>query len=431
MVGKGVRASLIVAVTLLILGWGRVVHVDAQGTPSFRVDPGTQNVASGSTFEVNIVQTTAFSPTAAQTDLQFDPSLVQVVNAEAGAPYASATFLVGVAPQTTAEAIAEANTTGVLKNMAVFILPGTGTAGSAGDNVAFKVTMRAKDFSGASPLRFAGFIQMLDENGGCYGCPATGDVPPLGPISVSEGSVNITGGGAPPPPGAAPAATPSVVGGTPTVSAATPAPRTPLATGSQVSTVLSESGRDEVTGTSLLLEPRSLEVAKGEQFSLQLKSSSDVALSSVTVQIRFDSEAVALESIEPGSAWTDATGADEATLETVVSQANETSSIEASLLLGSGESTSAGEDTVMTLNMRGADTDATSPLQFVSVQMTDADGNAVTAKFEDGQVIVGSGGAASSSLATWALIFLLLVAVGGTGYGAYFMVQRRRRQWAT
>src|SRR5262245_38848385 len=86
----------------------------AQGGASFRTDPPTQDVASG-TFEVNIVQTTPFSPTGAQASVQFDPTLLKIVNVEPGPGYASATFVVGVAPQTTQEAIAEANSTGELK----------------------------------------------------------------------------------------------------------------------------------------------------------------------------------------------------------------------------------------------------------------------------------------------------------------------------
>jgi hypothetical protein len=268
---------------------------------------------------------------------------------------------------------------------------------------------------------------MLDENGGCYGCAANADPPPLGGVSVTDGNVTVTGGGAPPPPGLTPEATPSPAG-TPTIALATIPPSSGEAT--QVSTVLSGTSRDDISGTTLRLEPQGLEVDKGESFTIELKSASDVPISSVQVELKFNQEALDLEGIEAGEKWSDATGADESSLETVVEQGNETGSVEASFQLGTGESAPAGDDTIMTLSMTAGDVDAMADLEFVSVQMTDANGSPVEATFEDGLIKVGSGGATRSSLLTWTLVALLLAAVAGTGYGAYYMVRRRQRQWS-
>jgi hypothetical protein len=420
----------VVAMMTIVAFWGGEMRgrVDAQSAPSFRLDPASQDVASGAQFEVKVIQTTPFAPTGAQADLQFDPSLLQVVGVEAGEPYASATFLVGVAPQTTQEAIGEANTTGLLKNMAVFILPGTGTAGSAGDNVAFKLTMKAREFSGTSSLKLAGFVQMLDENGGCYGCPP-GDagIPVLGPVTASDASVNVTGGGAPPPPGAVPPATPTA-GGTATIAAATPAPRTPLASVTFESAVLAET--TGISGNALSVEPAESRVGKGDDFSITVKARSDQPVSGVSLQLEYDAEAADVSSIELGADWADATGADEASLEAAVGQANDTGSIELSLLATGSEAVAAGETTVAVIKMHSSDSDTKSNLRFVSGDVQSADGNPITVTFENGLIIVGNGGASGNSMYTWALVFLVLLAMGGTAFGSYYMIRRRRRQWA-
>jgi hypothetical protein len=218
------------------------------------------------------------------------------------------------------------------------------------------------------------------------------------------------------------------VAGTPTVAIGTiTSGGTP---GGGVNTVLAGSSGGDISGTTVLMSPNPAEVAKGEEFDLQIQTRSDVPLSSVQLQLSYKPDVMEIVSLSPGPDWANANGASESSLDTVKSQANTAGSIETSFLLSSGESAPAGEGTVLTLHLRANDTDATTLVRFVSVQVTDADGNAVDAEFQDGQIVVGSGGTSASSFMTWMLVSMILLIIAGTGYGSYFMVKRRRRQWA-
>jgi hypothetical protein len=107
------------------------------------VDPAWQVVAPGSTFTVTILQTSDVATLGVEASISFDPALVQVDSVQRGDAYAGANLLMGVAPQTPEEAIAAANESGSLENVAVaFVTPGSGSV-PAGDEPALVITMRA------------------------------------------------------------------------------------------------------------------------------------------------------------------------------------------------------------------------------------------------------------------------------------------------
>jgi hypothetical protein len=97
------------------------------GSASLSVSPAGQTVGNGAAFSITIVQDADVATSGAQADMAFDPALVRVVSVEKGTAYSSASLVIGVAPQTTQEAIDEANSTGTLENISAFYLPGVGS----------------------------------------------------------------------------------------------------------------------------------------------------------------------------------------------------------------------------------------------------------------------------------------------------------------
>jgi hypothetical protein len=404
----------------------------AQGT--LRVDPATQSVGSGAEFNVTILQNADVTTLGAQASLRFDPAVLEIVTVQAGAPYAEAQLLLSGSAE---EAIAEANQTGLLRCAATFFVPGSGSI-PAGDAEFLVIKMRAKA-GGSVPLALVGDgcgnandsrMEMLDENGSNI------------PVTGTDGSVTVSGA-APPPPGptAAASATPA---GTPTVAIGTITPRTPVSegtpNGSGVTAVATNDGNatpGEEAPYAVFIDPESIDVEKDASFTVNVNYRSDVPLSGAAVQVNFDQRVLAVEGIEPATAWAEATGAEESTLEALVEQANTPSetnagSIEAVLLL-SGESIPAGTGPLMTLKLRSSDKDARAILRFVSAELTGEDGTALTTDYQNGfgEVTVGNGGATSSRQTALTLGGLALLALGGTAGGARYMIQRRRKQWAS
>ena len=122
-------------------------------------------MAAGNSFSVAIRQNASVVTTGAQTSFTFDKNLVQLVSVTKGPAYGSAALTMGVAPQTIAQAIAAANTTGSLPNIASFYLPG-GSSVPAGDQTFVTVAMTAKPGTagGTSALTLSG-VSMLNASG--------------------------------------------------------------------------------------------------------------------------------------------------------------------------------------------------------------------------------------------------------------------------
>jgi hypothetical protein len=154
----------------------------------------------GAEFTVILVQQAGFVTTGAESDLQFDPTLIQVISVEKSQAYAKASLVMGVAPQTPAEAIAEANTSGRLKNIGTFFVPGPGANVPAGQ--AEFVRIKLKTAATASNTTTA--LKLLDlEMLNAEGVPVT--------VAGADGAVVIQAG----------AAVPTAVGPSSTVAGAT------------------------------------------------------------------------------------------------------------------------------------------------------------------------------------------------------------------
>jgi hypothetical protein len=112
-------------------------------TVALSVSPADLVVEPGASFSVTVRQDSAVATTAVEFDFTFDRTRLHVTDVVPAAAYASAaTLFIGVAPQTEAEALADANdTTGVLNNVAV--IKDYGASVPAGTAEAIVITLQA------------------------------------------------------------------------------------------------------------------------------------------------------------------------------------------------------------------------------------------------------------------------------------------------
>jgi hypothetical protein len=160
---------------------------NAQGTIS--ITPTTVTAPPGAEFTIILVQDASFVTTGAETDFKFDPTVLQVVTVEKSAAYQKGQLLSGVAPQPLAQAIAEANTTGTLKNLAAFFVPGSGSipAGQS-EFLRIKVKVSSSSSNTTTALSLAD-MEMLNDQG-----------EPLTVAAGTSGQVTVQAGAAAPTP---------------------------------------------------------------------------------------------------------------------------------------------------------------------------------------------------------------------------------------
>jgi hypothetical protein len=410
-------AALLAAAAVAMIGAAPV-----RSTPAFAasaiisVTPATQTVATGATFAVTVTQSFAGETTSAEANVTFDPSIVQLVDAQPGPAYASATLLFGRVegsdtgdagqPQTAEEAVAEANQTGVLLNAAAFLVPGSGTA-PAGDNAFLVLTMKAVAAAGRSPIRLSN-VELLD--GQYNNVEVTG-----------TGGEVIVGG-----PGAAPAGAPTAA-----PAGATPAPvatvtagavQTPSAANTPASGVLGDTKAPSLTKADFAISPATLKVAKEATFTFDVTQLVDGAATSAQAKLSFKKDLLEIVKLEPGAGWK----ADSKALADAATAANSNGELDVTLSANKakGPATS-GASTVLTVTMKGrAGKEGTSAIKLVSTDITGADGKSAPSTTKNGEVTVGSAGGGSSMVLIIVGVLAAVVIVGGGG--AAFAVRRAR-----
>ncbi len=265
--------ALVVAVALALIalvGMRPAVAADA----SLAVVPASQSVNEGAAFTVTINQNVGVATSGGQTDLTFDPALVQILSVERGPAYTGASFLLGVAPQTKAEAIAEANNTGTLQNVALFFLPGTGSV-PAGETTFVTVGMQARPaVGGTSALTLSG-AEMLDGAGNPLTVSLTnGEVMVLGPTPTAT------------PPGQTPGPTPTPTA-TLTPTPTPTAPPTPTPAPDAIFTVT----------------PQTQTVPPGAEFSITVVQRANIIPIGAQTDLTFDPAVVQIVSVTRGQAY--------------------------------------------------------------------------------------------------------------------------------
>lgn len=393
-----VAALLAAAMTVVgLLGWpARAVAADGA---TFRVDPPSLTVDSGEIFIVRIVQNAAVPTIGAQTNVVFDARSLQILDMKPGPDYAKGLFLYGSADDgssASAEAaIAKANETGVLRNVATFLLPGSGSV-PPGEALVVELTLRATGTDGGTQSVRLRRLHLLDEGG--IELP----VSTINATVTLRPSATASGGASSPPPSAT--STPPPSGG---VAAATHVAG--AAVGPAAVTVVPASGS----------------IALLTSTTIDLKVRTHVPASSVTADLVFDRSVLQITNIEAGPAWSQAVilaGGAGLTLAQAIEQANETGSLSGvGVFLPPGSTTMpTGEGAFLTVSVKGL-IDGTSSLTLTRASVFDGLGQDLDVTLTSARLVVGSGGGPSPLLIGGALLAVVTVS------GGIFLARSTRR----
>jgi hypothetical protein len=172
--------AVVLGAAAVVLGVSLLSSGASASSADIAVSPASQNVSTSSLLTLTVSQNATIDTSGIQVDLSFDPLVLHITDLVTASSYSSASLLAGLAPQTTQQAMAEANQTGILPNLAAFFTGSTTVP--AGITDAIQITLRACK-PGTSTVSLAGYT-MLDSIGN-----------PLDQINVSSGSVGVSGSG--------------------------------------------------------------------------------------------------------------------------------------------------------------------------------------------------------------------------------------------
>ena len=357
-------AALALSVGVLLGAARPGLAAAASNGPSatLRVDPATSTVDGGATFAINVVQNASVETIGAQANLAFDPKLVHVTDVKPGELYTKGLFLFGSSDDGTNKslpaAIAKANLTGILQNVATFLVPGSGTV-PPGDAVVVTITMKAEHGPGGTTPLNLNIPQISDPNGNLFTAFATGGSVTVGASAAASDDV--------PSAAAPPSAPPSANGGGPAGSAAS---------------------------AMVAVVPAGTQVAIGAIVRVDLKVAAGRDVSGVTANLGFDRTVLQVTKVELGSAWGGATllgGATGGTVDSAIAQANTSGVLTNVGVLVPSPSLPGGGGVFLSVTMKGL-VDGTSPLKLTGVSVLGADGSNETATVQSSQLVVGSGG---------------------------------------
>lgn len=397
----------------------RVAHAQ---TATIAVRPSKTQLAPAETFNVSVVQNVDEPTIAAQGNLYFDASLLKVVSIEPGPDYADAQFIVGDAASevaaTVEEAIAAANGSGVLANIGVFYLPGSGVVDS-GEHQVVSITMQAlPSAAGTSLLKFdSRQVMGLDPYG--HEVPHTQEVGVLlesesqngdqhvFPATVQQSQVTVVAGATPAPaPSAGVSTTP-----TPT--------RKPAASGgATVNPAVAAQIKMTVT-------PGSLDVKSGQTGTATVEVDAPFPIAGGGFKLAFD-KSLSITEIKPGEKWQLSSPPN---YSTTISRANEAGEVNLSIKQKTGSSPlAAGKVTLFTITFKPASGDASTDLTLSQGYVLDEDGNNVEIAALAAESIAESGGGGGGSSILLIVGGLLGVGVLGGG-GFYTWRTTRRNRW--
>jgi Cohesin domain len=373
-----IRFLFVLAVVLSFAAF--TVRPSSAANSTLSVVPSTQTVNPGASFTVEIKQNAPSAVMGAQTDLKFDAGLVQITDVTRGAAYDGpppAAFLIGVAPQTKAEAIAEANTTGTLQNVTlVWSVPGTGSV-PAGEQTFIRVSMTAKSVGGKSPLTLEG-MEMFDT----AATPFT--------VTANNGEVNVTGSTATPTPTPCAECTPSPTPTPTKVPVPTPTPSPTL-----------------VFAGSMSVAPNSWTVPPTAEFDVTVVQNANVVTTGAQTDLKFDPAVIQVVDVTKGRPYAagqlimgivpdpPATPPPSAERKTqTIAQANASGTLEnvaAFFVPGTpGGSVPPGEAVFLNIVLRAV-TDGKTALTLANMEMLNEAGESVGVGANNGEVVVQTG----------------------------------------
>ncbi len=399
------------------LASGNVASADGA---TLRVDPPTSTVAVGSTFTVNIVQNASVPTSGAGADVVFAPAAIHLDSVQAGPPYASASMLAGVAPQTVQNAIDESNMTGVLKNLAVFFLPGTGSV-SSGDQIGFTLTFRGVsdsspsiDLANGEVLDTTGTSLTVTTTGGAVTVGAGGSTPTPSPTATETGTATETSVPTDTPVPGAPTATttststatrtaiPATSTSVPSSTSTAPATQAPKATSTLVPTPTWTPTPFQGAG-SIFVVPDSLSVNPDTDFTIDVNQAADFTTVGTQTNLEFDPNVVQVTSVDRGPAFTRSGGAllvgtvdnqhKQQTTAEAIAEANSTGvlkNISAYYLVGTSH-VDTGTNSFLIVKMKSAHSEGSTALKLTDPAMLDIDQSPVVITAADGQLTVKKG----------------------------------------
>lgn len=357
--------GLLLTALAIATGTGSASTPDA----TLSVDPATKSVEQNEEFTLAIKLDSNVPASGAQTDIEFDRELLEVVDVVAGSSFQGASFLIGINPQTKEQAIAEANnSTGKVENVATFFVPGAGSA-PAGRAEFAVVTFKARAVGGTSPITLS----------------ATESTDATGTSLVTTGTAGeVTVAGA--------TASPTPVGQTPTPSP-TPSP-TPVPT-----PVPTPTPTPAAIQARMWVNPATLSVRPGAEFTVEVRQKTDIATGGSQTDLTFNPALLQVVSVSqsadfkaykalpvimgivpPGGTPQGAAGA--------IASANTTGTLEnvASFLTPPG-TIPAGEAAFISVKFKAKDGQTgTSALTLVGYEMLNAAGENIGISATSGQV---------------------------------------------
>jgi hypothetical protein len=354
--------ALAAALTIAAIGFASLARENASAaTATLSITPSTQSVANGQSFTITVMRGSDVATQGVGVNFLFAQALVQIIDVQPGPAWNE--LLVGVVPETKAEAIASANGTGILRNLTVSNAPATVPAG---DSAALVITMQAiAGVSGRSPFEFTQ-VEILDSVGAVI------------PTTASPGSVDVTGLATltpSPTPTATPTLTPAPTGTqTPTrTPSPTPEPgtRTPTPTFTpEPPPFKSPTPAYTPIPATIKVDPPNLTTGPNGEFTVKIVQNAPVASVGASASLTFDRTLIQLLKIEKGPAYVESgslgygavgesvppgtpTPAPKTELETI-SEANESTGFIANIAVSfsSGGQIAAGPETAFTLTFR-------------------------------------------------------------------------------
>jgi len=375
------RLAIVGLLLLAAAGLVRTVAPAGAASATLSVSPASQTVDPGASFSIAVVQNADVVTTGAQTDISFDPSLLQVVSVDKGAAYSTASLVIGIAPQTTAQAIAEANTNGTLQNVSAFYLPGAGSV-PAGATDFVVVQMQAKpQFGGVSPITLAE-VEMLDNASGAV------------PVTLNAGEVTVNGATPSPSPTPDPNATPTPTPVATPTPMATPAP-TPFATDPPPVCNVPTSTPEAI----LVVSPASLAVPPGSKFNVDILQRVGALTTGAGADFNFDPKLLQVVSVEKGTAYAKATllygeivsnTGENRTGAIAIADANASGLLnDVSTLFLPGQGTvKAGENIVVRITLQAKSAEGFSPLRLSGACVLNEAGFEMTVGVQHGEIRV-------------------------------------------
>lgn len=406
--GPALAAVAISLIALLGLPGLPAVAQAEELAVSFRVEPQEVVIDGGQRATVDIVEISEIATIGAQTDLRFDPAILRIVDVEPGPAFASGLFLFGSfddgSNASIEAAIAKANETGALRNVAVFLLPGSGVI-PPGETVFLTITVEGvAGPGGSSPLGFQKST-VLDESGQEL------------PVAIYSGSATVapSAGGSAGPASPSAAATPSPI---------VEGPET-LAPGATI------------PPADVSVAPSILEITAGAPAVIFLIARTGVPVSSIAADLSFDPEVLEVTGLEPGPLWGQASvvaGGAGQTLDDGIAQANATGLLKQAgvYVLPNAAELPSGEMVFLSVLVRGK-VDGSSSLAVTGAAVLDALGAPIPVT--QASVAPGESGPGTATageidpLLIIAVLIGLAVLVAVVLFRSGAIPERRLRRW--